>query len=352
MTDKLSYHRHLETIADADVSYVRAKDTQYAGSWKKRGGVGAWFTIVRPWDRLENMVTHPRTSTHDEVTRTAQPHDIFEVIAAQGLEGPDGSVIACVRDLRRYLLLVEAHMTEELAGETAPQLPLEALDYAQVEQRVLAHMRSGAGGPTEDIYQRLAEESGITRQQAKERAYRAVYGGQEVPDIVCDEFGPAAPGGTSRRATPADGSQHASLYPWVVRPEQVPAGCDEAWHDGPQRALEPHLTPIAHGRLPRGVSNLYDPVYLSEFRMGNIVLIAGADVPGPVRSEHVDNLLPHAYWLRVADAPPAERERWPTLAVEKNFKEWRDLGAFNQLYDWHESQSKFIIRQKHEAWTR
>jgi hypothetical protein len=59
----------------------------------------AFFTIVRPWDRPES------------ISRSVG-YDIFAKIREEGLEGPDGSLIAWVRDLRRYLLLVEAEMTE------------------------------------------------------------------------------------------------------------------------------------------------------------------------------------------------------------------------------------------------
>lgn len=38
-TEKLTYHRHLEAIVQAEVDYVRRKDTQYNASWKKRGGL-------------------------------------------------------------------------------------------------------------------------------------------------------------------------------------------------------------------------------------------------------------------------------------------------------------------------
>jgi hypothetical protein len=104
VNDKLKYHRHLEAIGQADVEYVRRKDAHYDASWKKRDGVGAFFTIVRPWDRLES------------ISRSVG-YDIFTKIREEGLEGPDGSLIACVRDLRRYLLLVEAEMTEQLTSQ-------------------------------------------------------------------------------------------------------------------------------------------------------------------------------------------------------------------------------------------
>jgi hypothetical protein len=84
-----------------DIAYLRRKDTQYNASWKRRGGPGAFFTIARPWDRFESIASD-------------QGFDIFKIIQHEGLAGPDGSLIACVRDLRRYLLLVEAEMMERL----------------------------------------------------------------------------------------------------------------------------------------------------------------------------------------------------------------------------------------------
>jgi hypothetical protein len=104
LNEKLKYHQHLDAIVQADVEYVRRKDAQYDASWKKRAGVGAFFTIVRPWDRFES------------ISRSAS-YDVFKKIREEGMEGPDGSLIACVRDLRRYLLLIEAEMTEQLSTE-------------------------------------------------------------------------------------------------------------------------------------------------------------------------------------------------------------------------------------------
>lgn len=108
MTDVFRYHRHFHNIVDDDLQYLRKKDVQYEASWKRRDGQGAFFTIVRPWDRLDAMCKR-------------NGYDLFEVIEREGLAGPDGSVIACIRDLRRYLLLVEAEMTERAES----QKPLE-----------------------------------------------------------------------------------------------------------------------------------------------------------------------------------------------------------------------------------
>lgn len=84
----------LTEIATSDVDGLLEAEKHYGDSWKKRGGVGAFMMLARKWDRLELQVKK-------------YGYDIFESISADmRAEG----VIDDIRDLRRYLLLVEAHM--------------------------------------------------------------------------------------------------------------------------------------------------------------------------------------------------------------------------------------------------
>jgi hypothetical protein len=94
-----AYLRYLSDIASADVTLLLEKEKTYKGSWKKRGGVGAFMMLARKWDRLENMLEGSKPA-----------YDLFAEIEANPT-GEDGSILAEVRDLRRYLLLVEAEMT-------------------------------------------------------------------------------------------------------------------------------------------------------------------------------------------------------------------------------------------------
>ena len=48
--------KHLQSIADTDVVTLRVKDKSYGGSWKRRGGVGAFMM-------LRNML-QPRVPGH------------------------------------------------------------------------------------------------------------------------------------------------------------------------------------------------------------------------------------------------------------------------------------------------
>lgn len=86
--------KYLSTISDEDVRFLHEREQTYQGSWKKRGGVGAFMMLARKWDRIENMLNN---------------YDIFKAIA-DNPSGDDSTVLAEIRDLRRYLLLVEAEM--------------------------------------------------------------------------------------------------------------------------------------------------------------------------------------------------------------------------------------------------
>ena len=84
----------VDIVARADVTALEKAEESYGDSWKKRGGVGAFMMLARKWDRLENQVED-------------MCYDVFEAIREDGREE---GVIDDVRDLRRYLMLVEAEI--------------------------------------------------------------------------------------------------------------------------------------------------------------------------------------------------------------------------------------------------
>jgi len=87
----------LQDIATQDVTELMKKDASYGGSWKRRGGVGAFMMLARKWDRLEKQCEE-------------QGYDVFKAVL-QDDSIADG-VIDDLRDLRRYLMLVESHVHE------------------------------------------------------------------------------------------------------------------------------------------------------------------------------------------------------------------------------------------------
>lgn len=84
----------LDEIGREDAEGLRKAAESYGNSWKQRGGVGAFMMLARKFDRMSNRVE-----------KTGW--DVFRAIAE---DDRGEGVIDDVRDLRRYLMLVEAEM--------------------------------------------------------------------------------------------------------------------------------------------------------------------------------------------------------------------------------------------------
>lgn len=105
-----SFLMMLNDIAMEDARGLKKAQQSYGNSWKSRGGVGAFMMLARKWDRLENRVKTHRTFNRSRLglpNIDVGPYDLFAHIASD--ERAEG-IIDDVRDLRRYLLLVEAEM--------------------------------------------------------------------------------------------------------------------------------------------------------------------------------------------------------------------------------------------------
>jgi hypothetical protein len=97
MTEKSKTIHQVETISAEDCWALDKAEQSYGDSWKKRGGVGAFMMLARKWDRIEKQVSENHEHQYDIFN--AYTHDDRE-------EG----IIDDIKDLRRYLLLVEAEM--------------------------------------------------------------------------------------------------------------------------------------------------------------------------------------------------------------------------------------------------
>lgn len=91
-----------QNIADADVETLELKGKTYGDSWKRRGGVGAFMMLARKWDRIENQAG-------------ALKYDIFD---DPNFFNKDG-LADDIRDLRCYLMLVEAEMLSRQGEPTS-----------------------------------------------------------------------------------------------------------------------------------------------------------------------------------------------------------------------------------------
>lgn len=94
MTVSNAYLDHLNEVVQKDVESLHVSEKSYGDSWKRRGGVGAYMMLARKIDRIENHVKK-------------LGYDVFAAISSD--MRPEG-IIDDIRDLRRYLALVEAEM--------------------------------------------------------------------------------------------------------------------------------------------------------------------------------------------------------------------------------------------------
>ena len=93
----------IRAIGQNDAKVLEEKGRTYGDSWRKRGGVGAFMMLSRKWDRIENIAQ-------------GAGYDIFKVGADN-----TGDILDDIADLRRYLLLVEAHITGAAPKEESPR---------------------------------------------------------------------------------------------------------------------------------------------------------------------------------------------------------------------------------------
>lgn len=388
LRDNLRYHRHLNTVTKADVEYVATKDAQYDASWKKRGGRGAWFTIVRPWDRLESML------------KRLYADDVFFGLNHEGLTGPDGSLIACVRDLRRYLLLLECEMMEQEEQRKNAPRPLstasfvaggagtaggsdasgtysvgvdvvqpgsdktvvtlrgkdrgvlDETDHLAIEKRLGEWVKDHQGSAEDgDIYSRMAEDLGVPRHRVKATLFLMIYGGRHVGETI-EELGKRVYGEQLAGRRDVDGSQHAASYPFVMgwgALSRMGEEMRDVWEKrGPGMfVIEYRISPEKYRNLSPNLRNLFLPVYRAALPTD----IFREAIGSYCQDKPIEGAIPVSYWLDVAKVPEHERERWPRREEEQNASEWSGLMEFQELYGWHDEPQKFILREKHRAWS-
>lgn len=101
-TDPLFKHLNfLDDVCNADIAVLKVKDREYGASWKADGGVSTFHMLKRKWDRL--MVALKETSPEGWVNYKNLFQAIMEDARSEG-------IIDDIRDLRRYLTLVEAEL--------------------------------------------------------------------------------------------------------------------------------------------------------------------------------------------------------------------------------------------------
>jgi hypothetical protein len=145
----MDHLEYLQIVADEDIRELRRKEITYKGSWKKRGGCGAFHMLARKWDRLENMLEHEthilNRSRAGQPNLTVERYDVFAAIEVD-VSGADGTVLAEVRDLRRYLLLCEAEMAARGVIRAGPPVkapePLDQMSTSGLRAQLIDLGRS------------------------------------------------------------------------------------------------------------------------------------------------------------------------------------------------------------------
>ena len=103
--DGQTMRHRLEEIAMGDAREVAAKNQSYGESWCRRGGQQAFAVIWRKADRIEAILE-----------QMSNGYDIFEAWSKN-----PGDVVDDLRDLRRYLLLLEEYCTRERPRPRNPE---------------------------------------------------------------------------------------------------------------------------------------------------------------------------------------------------------------------------------------
>lgn len=319
MTD-MKHMEFLETVALSDVSVLRQKEETYQGSWKRAGGRSAWFMFRRNMDRLLSMMERPKDvhgfsleDLDDAIASVVPAHGdcTLDVSIVQYLrdayvsenvfakirehpDGADGTVLACLRDLRRYAVLIEAEMMARgvvsvIPGVASEQMPRFVVTTELLRDGISSVSKSITAGSV--LYGRDMEIGAIDLPQPwfVTTKFMLEYG---VKDWLYDEWHP-------------------------MRRSLVPAIREAQRYD---------LLMLSTGADP--LCKFYESVLALYGRVGD-------------------------WWiLRMADAPSAEREMWPTLQYEQNHKEWSDLESWKQaLYDWIASETKYRVNGQHLAWS-
>lgn len=108
----------LDVVLEADKQGLLLAEKSYGDSWKRRGGTGSFMMLARKWDRIENQCK-------------GESYDVFEALA--NYPGDDG-LIDDIRDLRRYLVLVECEYLRMYDSKVVDSLCEVASSYTNQDK--------------------------------------------------------------------------------------------------------------------------------------------------------------------------------------------------------------------------
>lgn len=394
MTD-MKHMDYLEDVAARDVEELRRKEQTYRGSWKRRGGVGAFMMMARKWDRLEVMMT-------DDAPGIGGHYDIFARIVVDA-SGRDGTVLAEIRDLRCYLLLVEAEMTAR--GVVPMDRTVRASDHVDVSVQ-----ETGSTPMPESVlitrtidpaFEKVVSDGKIYEQGRTPRpAHGEGYDGRIIRvgdactcalpgektfdtrliDVRADglpavEYG-GAPGGLvtqwkNLRKQPVESTEERTVprlrEQGAFAPSRDTPSCGDGLADDHARQRTPEDGAQHASLAPWVVDSDY-------FQRNEVSVVMrekfwslrapGVHVLEPrVVSDELPRVLHLCYemrnhvgdvsWmLRMSRVPADARDMFPRLRREKNAVEHAELPEWQQrMYEWREGESKHVLMERYAAWT-
>lgn len=153
-----TYLDHLDAIAAEDAAGLKKAQQSYGDSWKKRGGVGAFMMLARKWDRIEKALDptkEPGDQREAPMSVRGTPVPAFDIFAGIAADTRAEGLIDDIRDLRRYLMLVEAEAraTGAVSATTthrdnAKPVPLSVLKAL----RSFVNLRVGCDGENPEMF--------------------------------------------------------------------------------------------------------------------------------------------------------------------------------------------------------
>jgi len=104
-------------LTEKDWKALQKSEKSYGDSWRKRGGVGAFMMLARKWDRINVQVEK-------------SSYNVFDAVEEDGREE---GILDDIKDLRRYLLLVEAWCHMQTIDYDIEQEPLDPEEDTQAD---------------------------------------------------------------------------------------------------------------------------------------------------------------------------------------------------------------------------
>jgi hypothetical protein len=157
----MDHMQYLRQIVEDDIQTLQQKESTYKGSWKMSGGRSAWFMLKRKIDRMINMMTTEGMDVESYTNISAiksmlrAEDDIFLRAELDGSQaGADGTLLAEIQDLRRYLLLTEAELKNRSNKRDNHAIPpkKEAPREESHNERIKREVREGKYDPNIDPF--------------------------------------------------------------------------------------------------------------------------------------------------------------------------------------------------------